>query len=585
MLLIGQPQIMTTPDPLIMETIFTGATDTKTLWVKNTGSDTLHVSDITSTNPLFTVAQTSFAVAPPNDSVGVDVTYSPLLVGVDQGYLIVASDDPVTPLDSTMVTGEAVEAPVASVNPGFTNPVTVPLGDSVDTYITVGNVGGSPLDWNCTVTSAQVPPPTERQQSSPASVTESAEMTPNPSGYSGFAIEAPWDLQFSFNLEIASGALGNAGAEFDGTYYYTTRWASTLIHRYDLAGNMLEEFSIPGVSGLRDLAYDGQYFYGGAASTTIYMMDFDTKTLIGTISSPVNVRFIAYDEAFDGFWVGDWATAATLIDRNGTTLATITTGLAGQYGAAYDKWSSDGPYLWIFDQGSGAGLPQIIHQFDIASGTATGFTHDVLAELGPNASAIAGGLWTGEGVEGGVASIGGCLQGTPDVFFSYELATAGPTWMKMLVTSGQVDPNDAFDAPARIYGETAGMDTAWVVFYTNDPAAPVINVEVNVDVITGIGDVNTVPTSYAVSQNYPNPFNPSTTIKYQLPQTSDVQLQIFNVLGQKVRTLLNSKVEAGYHEAIWDGRNDLGHQVASGIYIYKFQAGNFQKTLKLMLLK
>jgi len=113
----------------------------------------------------------------------------------------------------------------------------------------------------------------------------------------------------------------------------------------------------------------------------------------------------------------------------------------------------------------------------------------------------------------------------------------------------------------------------------------VINVEVNVDVITGIGDVNTVPTSYAVSQNYPNPFNPSTTIKYQLPQTSDVQLQIFNVLGQKVRTLLNSKVEAGYHEAIWDGRNDLGHQVASGIYIYKFQAGNFQKTLKLMLLK
>jgi flagellar hook assembly protein FlgD len=64
-----------------------------------------------------------------------------------------------------------------------------------------------------------------------------------------------------------------------------------------------------------------------------------------------------------------------------------------------------------------------------------------------------------------------------------------------------------------------------------------------------------------------------------------VQLQIFNVLGQKVRTLLNSKVEAGYHEAIWDGRNDLGHQVASGIYIYKFQAGNFQKTLKLMLLK
>jgi hypothetical protein len=348
----------------------------------------------------------------------------------------------------------------------------------------------------------------------------------------------------------------------------------------------VEEFSIPGVTGLRDLAYDGTYFYGGAASTTIYMMDFATKTLIGTISSPVAVRFIAYDEANDGFWVGDWATPPTLIDRNGTALATITTGLAGQYGAAYDSYSAGGPYLWIFDQGSGAGLPQLIHQFDIASGTATGFTHDVLAELGPNAAAIAGGLWVGEGVVPGKASIGGVLQGTPDMYFVYELADAN-TWMSMDPTtpnSGTVAPGDVGGFIVRLHPIEQGIFTGSVVITSNDPNLPEVIIPVDVNT-TGIAGEELLPTTYAVSQNYPNPFNPSTTIKYQLPQTSDVQLQIFNVLGQKVRTLLNSKVEAGYHEAIWDGRNDLGHQVASGIYIYKFQAGNFQKTLKLMLLK
>jgi flagellar hook assembly protein FlgD len=88
-----------------------------------------------------------------------------------------------------------------------------------------------------------------------------------------------------------------------------------------------------------------------------------------------------------------------------------------------------------------------------------------------------------------------------------------------------------------------------------------------------------------VKQNYPNPFNPITIIKYQLPRTSEVELQIFNILGQKVKTLVKGRVQAGYYEAIWDGRNDLGQQVSTGIYIYRFKAADFQKTLKLILLK
>ncbi|MCK6620384.1 MAG: hypothetical protein L6Q94_07825, partial [Calditrichia bacterium] len=251
------------------------------------------------------------------------------------------------------------------------------------------------------------------------------EQSPNKSSTVYHVSDAPFDLQFSYNLEVVTGALGNAGSEFDGTYYYSTRWASNLLHKVDMTGVLVEQFSIPGVTGLRDLAYDGAFMYGGAAANTIYQMDFVSKTLIGTIPSPVAVRHIAYDEAADAFWVGTWDTPPTLVSRTGQVLGTVTSGLLSQYGSAYDKWTSGGPYLWVFNQGAGAGTPQYVHQIDLNTGTPTGVTYDVLSDFLPNAQAIAGGLWAGEGVAPGKASLGGVMQGTPDIFFVYELADAG----------------------------------------------------------------------------------------------------------------------------------------------------------------
>jgi hypothetical protein len=253
------------------------------------------------------------------------------------------------------------------INATFTNPVTVNQDDSVDVYINMSNAGGSNLLWaaaisNSPVTAERLIFPTF----GPSQSLASADATPVQSLPGGHAfIEAPWDVQFSFDATLASGAAGNAGAEFDGTNYYTTRWASNLIHQYDMSGTMTLEFSIAGVTGLRDLAYDGNFFYGGAAATTIFVMDFATQTLLGTITSPVGVRNISYDDGADGFWVGDWATPPTLIDRSGSTIATLTTNVASQYGTAYDGWSDGGPYLWVWGQGGGAGTPQLVEQFDL----------------------------------------------------------------------------------------------------------------------------------------------------------------------------------------------------------------------------
>ena len=94
-----------------------------------------------------------------------------------------------------------------------------------------------------------------------------------------------------------------------------------------------------------------------------------------------------------------------------------------------------------------------------------------------------------------------------------------------------------------------------------------------------------VPVSFSLHQNYPNPFNPSTIIEYDLPAASKVRLDVFNVLGQKVKTLVDDYQEAGYQSVTWNGDDDNGGSAATGIYFYKISADNKVETRKMMLLK
>ena len=85
--------------------------------------------------------------------------------------------------------------------------------------------------------------------------------------------------------------------------------------------------------------------------------------------------------------------------------------------------------------------------------------------------------------------------------------------------------------------------------------------------------------------NYPNPFNPQTTIPYHLPHGSRVKLSVYNMAGQRVRLLVDEAKPAGYHEITWDGRDQAGHLVGSGVYLYRLEAGSYVKTLRLVLVK
>jgi photosystem II stability/assembly factor-like uncharacterized protein len=94
-----------------------------------------------------------------------------------------------------------------------------------------------------------------------------------------------------------------------------------------------------------------------------------------------------------------------------------------------------------------------------------------------------------------------------------------------------------------------------------------------------------IPKSFSLFQNYPNPFNPTTSIKYSLKEDVNVNIAVYNILGQTVKTLINEFQQAGYKELIWDGSNDNGLEVASGIYIYKIIAGDYINSKKMLLLK
>lgn len=94
-----------------------------------------------------------------------------------------------------------------------------------------------------------------------------------------------------------------------------------------------------------------------------------------------------------------------------------------------------------------------------------------------------------------------------------------------------------------------------------------------------------IPESYGIEQNYPNPFNPETHILYQLPESGWVNIKIYNLFGQVVKTLVNEYQDAGYYKVKWDSNNNMGKPVSSGIYLYTIRVNDFNRTLKMILIR
>ena len=160
-------------------------------------------------------------------------------------------------------------------------------------------------------------------------------------------------------------------------------------------------------------------------------------------------------------------------------------------------------------------------------------------------------------------------------------------WLTQTPPSGTVPSLDTRDVTIAVDGRLAdlGEYSVDVVFLSNDPGVPEFVVPITVAVLTGADD-ETFPLEYALHANYPNPFNPTTVIAYDLPEGRRVSLRVYSVSGRTVRTLADGVVQGpGRMEVTWDGSDDDGRPVASGVYFYRLEADGDALCRKMIMLK
>jgi len=229
------------------------------------------------------------------------------------------------------------------------------------------------------------------------------------------SVKDSFNLLFSFPT-IAF--IGEYGVETDGSDVYVTQWLDDSIAKYDQAGNVLDEFVIPDVGRTRDLAWDGQYYYGSPNEFYFYVLDLDNKVLIDTIPTTFTIRGMAYDPVEDVLWASEhWSPMFYKLDKQGNILDSwLPSGITMDAisGLAFDNFSPGGPFLWGFSQDS---TGAIIVKYDIPNQAQTGNMIDVSSLV--TEPAYAGGLFIHQMEQRDVPTIGGMIQN--QLVFSLEL--------------------------------------------------------------------------------------------------------------------------------------------------------------------
>jgi Secretion system C-terminal sorting domain len=220
-----------------------------------------------------------------------------------------------------------------------------------------------------------------------------------------------YDYQFEYpvnpgNLETSIGC--------DGNYIYTGSpiYAEDfLFHKYDLSGNFIENFSIPGLMPAgTDLTYDGQFFYYGSFTGVIYQLDMGTQTIVDSIigPNPFPIQSVAYDAFFDGFWINNGGPDIRCIDRNGFEMTSFQCyDYGGFTGFAWENILPGGPHLWGY---SSDGSGNMLVQFEAFTGNVVE-TYDIAsAGISTTPDDFPGGLFITEGIVPDTWTIGGLIE-------------------------------------------------------------------------------------------------------------------------------------------------------------------------------
>jgi hypothetical protein len=457
MFVAATPDISFNPDPLMLDTVFTNQSSETVGYVVNNGAGVLDVTDIVATNSIFTVDTTLFSV-PPFDSIPITVSFTSANVGTENGWLLISSNDPDTPVDSVWVEATAIPEPLVGLTPGNIE-TTVGVDDSVEVFLNVENTGGSNLVWS--VNTSYDPLVTlVRMGPVAAPLPEHLDFDPMalPSPSPRVSPEGFGDLLLHLsNLDSITGATSHLGVAYaEGHFWVTSSEAGSppnWLHKIDESGNLVQSYSQSTTTwGWRDLAYDGRFLYASVTPAVEQIDPANGQPTGVQIPGPENPnRALAYDAATDHFWTVNFGGLLYEFDRNGTVIQSFPNPVSS-YGAAWDMYTDGGPWLWL-NAGVATGDTHHMDQVNPVTGQLTGVSIVGITGM------IAGGLdMTSEmSLYPGLAVMVAIGQSTS--LTVWELAEFVP-WLFLNPTSGVISPGDNTDISVKVYGDTVNADTA-----------------------------------------------------------------------------------------------------------------------------
>ena len=232
------------------------------------------------------------------------------------------------------------------------------------------------------------------------------------------------------------------GVASDGVNIYHNSWSSNAgfqFAKYDMEGNIIETFEISECGYLRDMTYDGQYFYGGSADSVLYCVDLANKHLVSTTATACEaIRYCAYDPVRDGFWVGNWNTSIKFINRLGEVLIIGPEGNSIG-GAAYYKDERNVEHVYLYAQPS---HNAIIYDYDIVSNAISTTPIYSVSDNLPGANGTSGGCFIGDAF-GKVALYAG-VQQSPNYVGIFEMSPL--TWSDCIEKSISITQSTALNS-------------------------------------------------------------------------------------------------------------------------------------------
>jgi len=342
-------------------------------------------------------------------------------------------------------------------------------------------------------------------------------------------------------------------------------------------GDILNSFSTPVASygGPVGLAFSGEYLFFSDPFVTpdIYVLDAENGGVITSYPAPsLDIDGLAFIEPY--LYVMNYSNSVIYVldSQNGSIINTIypPTFIGGGIDGGNGRLFASDFSMNIYELNPANG--SIINSFSSVNPVyGLGFTGERLF--------AADGLSTIDEYDPDTGNFVGSFSSLE----YWALAGGGQTDAEWLTEDPEfvtVPGGDSTQVTITVIPITDGHFTADIILNSNDPDSSQIRIPVVLDVVTGIEDEINLPSVYALYQNYPNPFNPATHFSYDLPEQSDVILKIYNILGEEVATLLDEKQNAGRFNIVWDASH-----LASGIYLYRFKAGKFVETKKMILMK